>query len=252
MDNNQKISKPLDDEVTFALSEFLTRISRIYAHKLGNPIINARLAIEALLDRVADGDLTTKEYVNRLGKCLDEIEELSEQFSSSITGFVRFQPISIKSCIEKAVGNFDTKYLEEGGSIRINVTCDPGLSVYASALLAEHLYNLIENSVHAVRQAVQDRRIKNGFISIEGKQENRNDGSSFVIIKLLDNGGGIPADMENQIFRVGFTTKQHGSGFGLFAAQQYIRSIKGTLTVENMPGSGVAITIALPEHRPGS
>ena len=52
MDNSHKILKSLDDETTFALQEFLTRISRIYAHKLGNPLIKARLAIDDLLDRV--------------------------------------------------------------------------------------------------------------------------------------------------------------------------------------------------------
>lgn len=70
----------------------------------------------------------------------------------------------------------------------------------------------------------------------------------FIVIKVQDNGTGIPKDVQPKIFDPFFTTKKNGKGTGLGLSTVYgiIKNHGGVITVETPDHGGTLFTICLP------
>jgi signal transduction histidine kinase len=69
-----------------------------------------------------------------------------------------------------------------------------------------------------------------------------------VVIKVKDNGKGIPQKVLDKIFQPFFTTKPTGQGTGLGLSLSYdiVKAHGGELKVETKEGEGTAFIIQLP------
>ena len=70
-----------------------------------------------------------------------------------------------------------------------------------------------------------------------------------IVIKITNNGSGIPADILPKIFQPFFTTKPTGEGTGLGLSLAYDIVTKGhggTIEVETKEGEGTTFTVKLP------
>ena len=102
------------------------------------------------------------------------------------------------------------------------------------AVHKNHSNNLIKNSV----QALTGRN--DGLIKIEIISE-----TILYIIKISDNGPGIPEDKLDKIFLINFTTKSSGMGLGLTMAKSMIESMNGKIWFNSEQGRGVDFFISL-------
>ena len=95
--------------------------------------------------------------------------------------------------------------------------------------------NLLVNAA----QAIYDR----GEIVISTEMEN-----NHVVIKIKDDGRGIPPEHLSQIFEPFFTTKDigEGTGLGLSVSYNIIQKHHGTMEVKSEVGKGTEFTIRLP------
>jgi PAS domain S-box-containing protein len=109
-------------------------------------------------------------------------------------------------------------------------------------LLTEILTNLISN---AVKYTI------NGLIEIHSAIITKDTGN-FLIIKVIDNGIGIPEDKLDLIwddFRQvseGFSRTFEGTGLGLSITKKYVKLIGGNIFVESQLGTGTTFTLELP------
>jgi len=69
---------------------------------------------------------------------------------------------------------------------------------------------------------------------------------AFVTLRVADTGPGIPAGKLVKIFDPFYTTKQTGTGLGLFVSQRIVKAHGGTIEVESREGKGACFTIRLP------
>ena len=69
-----------------------------------------------------------------------------------------------------------------------------------------------------------------------------------AVVRIADNGPGIPKDIQAKIFEPFFTTKESGEGTGLGLSVSFgiIQSHKGLLSVDSEIGKGTTFTIQLP------
>ncbi len=101
------------------------------------------------------------------------------------------------------------------------------------------LQQVLTNILLNARDAVADGG--NVWISVTENEER-------VVIRVRDDGKGIPADMIGRIFEPLVTTKrgQGGTGLGLAISRRIINASDGDITVESTPGAGAEFTITLP------
>ena len=95
--------------------------------------------------------------------------------------------------------------------------------------------NIITNAAQAIEGQ--------GKIWIKTYKEN-----GTAVIKIRDNGKGIPQENLKKIFEPFFTTKDvgQGTGLGLYIVYKIIEQHKGTITVQSEVGKGTEFTIKLP------
>ena len=73
--------------------------------------------------------------------------------------------------------------------------------------------------------------------------------SNFNIIEIIDDGGKIDDKIINSIFEPYFTTKEEGTGIGLYMAKVIIEDkMRGTITAKN-DENNVIFTIKLPHKK---
>ena len=95
------------------------------------------------------------------------------------------------------------------------------------------LINLILNAADACKNK-SDAQIK----VIAEQTTNRN-----VIIKVYDNGTGIPAEIMDNIFIPFFTSKTTGSGIGLSLCKQIMLLHKGKITANSIDREGSVFSL---------
>ena len=102
--------------------------------------------------------------------------------------------------------------------------------------IQEVLFNIIRNAAQAMDK-------KEGKIVVSGFADNGN-----VVVRIVDNGSGIPADKLGQIFNPFYTTKApgKGTGLGLFIVKQVVEKNKGTISLESEFGVGTTFTLRFP------
>src|SRR5690606_27361382 len=71
---------------------------------------------------------------------------------------------------------------------------------------------------------------------------------NFVIIKVSDNGPGIPKEISEDIFSPFFTTKDvgEGTGLGLSICKKIVESHQGELSFTSEQGKGTTFIVKLP------
>jgi signal transduction histidine kinase len=97
------------------------------------------------------------------------------------------------------------------------------------------LTNLLNNAIQAIGQ--RDDGAITVRIDTEGNRH---------MIRITDNGPGIPADQAEHIFHPNFTTKSGGTGLGLAIVREIIVAQGGTVSFTSEEGSGTTFIVTLP------
>ena len=77
-----------------------------------------------------------------------------------------------------------------------------------------------------------------GQIEINASQYN-----GTIQIKIEDSGPGIPADRLSQVFEPFYTTKQEGTGLGLYVTKHLVERNGGKISVKSQQGKGTAFVL---------
>ena len=220
-----------------ALGELLAGI----AHELNNPL--SVLVGQALLLRETAEDPTVKLRAERIGNAADRCARIVKTFLA----MARQEPtkardINLRDTVDAAL-EF-TGYALRGSNIKVQVRMARELPpIHADAAqLQQVLVNLIVNAQHALDERDRDdkRELKISTSFRERDQE--------VVLKIKDNGPGMPEHVRRRIFEPLFTTKDvsTGTGIGLALCHRIIKSHGGKMKVESKEGEGTSFVIRFP------
>ncbi len=140
--------------------------------------------------------------------------------------------------------------------IRLEVEVEPGLPlVHCDAGgLEQVLLNLLLNA----KDAVLERDPADATIRIEarrvgGPAPGLEADKAYVVVRVSDNGQGVPPAVRARLFEPFFTTKPQGRGTGLGLATSFavVRDHGGTITCEERP-DGAAFLVYLPAAPPAT
>ncbi len=134
-------------------------------------------------------------------------------------------------------GRIDRLFADRFHLRKIWCTCSaepPDLELTADPDLIEQvLINMVLNSISALSSTPSP------MIKLFGKI----DSNGGTIIQVIDNGHGIPEELQEKIFIPFFTTRKEGSGIGLSLARQIMRAHKGGVTVHSIPEKETVFTL---------
>lgn len=110
--------------------------------------------------------------------------------------------------------------------------------------MLQALINLMVNASEAVFEQFPSR--EGGVIRV--RMENIvEDGYPFIMITVADNGIGFSADERCKILDFGFSTKMRGSGFGLYATDNFLQTLGGGVRIDSEGvGKGATVSLVFP------
>jgi PAS domain S-box-containing protein len=227
----------LEEELTH--SERLASIGRLaagVAHEIGNPVTGIACLTQELLHESDDPAF------RRQG--LQQILEQTRRISNIVQSLVNFshggtlhdhtpEPVELGNCIEEALQL--VRLSRSGKQLETRIDCPQPLQVEGDRQrLIQVFVNLLTNACDASQPG--------DTLSITGRIE-----GDYVVVRLSDQGHGIPATLQEKIFEPFFTTKPagEGTGLGLPLAYSIVQQHSGSLTVKSHQ-SGTTFTLRLP------
>ncbi|MBD2439372.1 sensor histidine kinase [Nostoc sp. FACHB-110] len=109
--------------------------------------------------------------------------------------------------------------------------------------------NILANAIDALDEAIIQGKMSDRIPQIQITTDVN--AQKMAVIKIADNGIGIPERLKQRLFEPLFTTKPVGKGTGLglsIAHQIVVEKHNGTMDVHSQPGIGTEFTIAIPVY----
>jgi PAS domain S-box-containing protein len=221
-----------------ALGELLASV----AHELNNPL--SVVVGQALLLKETAKDQAIADRASKIGSAADRCSRIVRTFLAMARQQpMERRPIDLNRVVELAIEV--TAYSLRAADIDVRLSLSRDLpSVWGDAdQLNQVLTNLILNAQKALESCKSPRRIK----IITQYREN----SREVVLKIKDNGPGIPDQIRSRIFEPFFTTRQvgTGTGIGLAFCHRIVTTHGGTIEVDSASVGGASFLLRLPVTR---
>jgi two-component system sensor histidine kinase TctE len=213
------------------------------AHQLRTPLAGLRLQLEWLAARHA-GDPDTRRSVELMLQANERLIRQTNQLLSleraepNRFARARLAPLDLSELVAESIQGF----VEQAASRDIDLGFElaPAPVQGDRFLLRDLVDNLVDN---ALRYTPRGGRVTVGCGAVAGAGTN-----AESILRVEDNGPGIPAHLREQVFErfVRLDEGTHGSGLGL-AIVRDIASLHGAeLTLSDAEGGGAVFTVAFP------
>lgn len=236
----QNINEVLEETESKAWQKLLS----VLTHEIMNSVAPISSLADTLKNRLqlALNDLSNKSgSVDDLELGIDTIKKRSEgllKFAETYRNLNKINTLTLKKIYVRDL--FESMYnLMQPTLVKKNIELevilkDPDLMVEADGSLIEQvLINLVVNAADAVKEKEDPRILLSAYIQPNNK----------VVIKIADNGNGMPEELIEKIFIPFFSTRKTGSGIGLSLCKQIMLLHKGTIQVQSVEGEGSAFLL---------
>ncbi|BAY13005.1 GAF domain-containing sensor histidine kinase [Calothrix sp. NIES-2098] len=232
-------------------AEDLLKLLHLYQKNYPNPKAEVQKQASAL-----DLDFIAKDLPKILNSMTVGAERISELVLSLRT-FSRLdeaemKPVNIHEGIESTLLILQHRLKPQADIIAIEVVKVygelPKVQCYA-AQINQVLMNVLSNAIDALEQTIiVEKNLENPQIKICTEVVDENS----ILIRITDNGCGIPENVRSRIFDPFFTTKEPGKGTGLglyISYQIVVEKHGGQIDCFSEPGKGAEFRIQIPIKR---
>ena len=239
---NKMVKKLEESAIALAKSEregAWREMARQVAHEIKNPLTPMKLSIQYLQKAIDNNSVNVKEMASSVAKTLvEQIDHLSK-IASDFSQFANIgNPKKEVFDMHEMLYSLTSLYETTENLLFKWVPVHQKIMIYADKTQLNRLFtNLLQNALEACDD--QGKRV----ISVS---EEIKEGEESIIVKVTDNGEGIPAEMQSKIFIPNFTTKSSGTGLGLAMSKTIVEQAKGKIWFETVEGLGTTFYVELP------
>lgn len=221
-------------------------VARRIAHEIKNPLTPIQLSAERLRRKYEREIVSDPEIFNQ---CTDtiirqvgDIGRMVDEFSA----FARmpapvFRPENLSELIRQSiflqhVAHSDISYEQELPTSPIWIKCD-------GRQLMQVMTNVLQNAADAIEgQEKTSGALPRGVIKVRLKVRVGDE----VVIEIIDNGPGLPADNRERLTEPYVTGRAKGTGLGLAIVKKIMEEHRGLLSLEDAPGRGAIVRLTFP------
>jgi hypothetical protein len=209
----------------------LNRLTRSVAHEIKNPLQAITVHLEMLKTKL-DGDSPELDVISREISRLDRVVKTFLDFNRPVEPQMR--PIDLCELAVDIAQLVQPHAGAHGVTVEARSAVDAAWICGDQDLLKQAILNVVMNGIEAMKDG--------GALSIETRRAGRN-----CQIAVSDTGPGIPPDIQDKIFNLYFSTKEHGSGIGLAIAFRFVQLHDGKIEFTTQPGQGTTFRFGFPE-----
>jgi signal transduction histidine kinase len=212
------------------------------AHQWRQPINAVTLILANIKDAYEFNDLDKK----FLDEAVQDGHRIIQRMSTTIDDFRRFfkpnkEKQHFRACdgVEEAIKMVGQNFQSHNIEIAFVKSGEPCDVIGYPNEFAQVVLNALTNA----KDAIVDKRVAGKvLIWVEN-------GTDMAIVSVRDNGGGIPENILGKIFDPYFTTKEKGTGIGLYMSKMIMDNMGGDITLHNIE-DGAEVSIRVPLAAP--
>ncbi len=213
------------------------------AHEINNPLAVIIQKTGWMEDLLMEEDFQKTKNLDEFKTSIKKIEEHVERARKVVHNMLgyarkmepRLEDVDVNQTLTQTIG-----LLENYASINnINIRTDfaPDIPIIASdqSRLQQVFLNLISNAIDAIG--------KDGRVEVLSRM-----GGGRITVEIVDNGPGIPLEMQKRIFDPFVTTKQagKGTGLGLWISYNIMEKLGGKISFSSQARKGTTFTVEIP------
>lgn len=236
--------KQLNEQLKEKISnmENLATVGQISAeimHEINN-LLTVIHGYTQLLSEQIDPDNSSKSYVSTINEEIKRCKEIAKNILELSKNKQTVEKININQLIRKIVDFLKISKIAK--NIRFNLNLGEGIPLIDanSNHIHQAILNVLLNGIEAIGKN------KDGFIEIKTEKEKNN-----IIIKIKDSGPGMPEEEINKILKPFYTSKEKGTGLGLYITHKLVKKYNGEIKIESKKDEGTEFTLIFPSNRGG-
>src|ERR1700722_12472120 len=214
------------------------RLTRGVAHEVKNPINAIVLHLQLLQNKMRQDDPESRRHMDIIGSeihRLDRVVQILVDFTRPLD--LRLEEMDLR----KILDGVSTLAAPDAARLGVRIALElpdggDALMVRVDAdLMKQAILNLVLNGVQAMSQG--------GTLTLKARRDDE-----MILAEVLDQGGGIPAEAQEKIFELYYTTKgdKGGSGIGLAQTYQIMQWHYGSIEFDSIVGAGTTFRLRLP------
>jgi two-component system nitrogen regulation sensor histidine kinase GlnL len=235
------LNKIIDSSKMASSQKIAANLARTLAHEVKNPLSGIKGSAQLLNSKLKD--TFSSKFLKII---IDETDRLNSIVSKILTPPKKpnLEPFNIHSALERV---HSLALAEQNKNFNLIRDYDPSIpDIYGDENLFIHaVLNIVKNAMQAINIENEESFITISSRIAYSKPINGKVFSTICQIDIIDNGPGIPADIQEQVFFPMMSTKDDGSGLGLSIAQDIIRIHGGSIAFSSKPGNTI-FSILLP------
>jgi PAS domain S-box-containing protein len=210
------------------------RVTRGVAHEVKNPINAIVLHLQLLRNKMQQLDPDTSRHVDIIDSEIHRLDRVVQ----ILVDFTRPRDLHLEDAdlrlVIDEVSLLAAPDAEQHGVTIARELPEDTIPVKVDVdFIKQAILNVVINGVQAMPGG--------GKLTIAAYREGES-----VVSEVRDQGGGIPAEVQDKIFELYFTTKKDGSGIGLAQTYQIMQWHYGSVEFESAPGKGTTFRLRLP------
>jgi len=206
------------------------------AHEVRNPLASIKLKVHLALRAAEDPASLAgvfeviEEEIERLNRLVERLLTLAKPAESDRL------PTDLSRLLQARVELWEGRATEQGIVLQVQKQ-EPALEPIAvdGDRVAQIVDNLIGNAVEALRG-------RGGRITVTLHRSSARE----VIVRVADTGSGVPPELVDRLFEPFFTTRDGGTGLGLFLSAELCGALGGEVHYRDRPGGGACFEVRLP------
>jgi signal transduction histidine kinase len=209
------------------------------AHSVRNPLTSVKMRLFSM-ERTLSFTPSQKDDFEVISEEIRHIDTIVGNFLEfSRPPKLKMQRVSPSDVVDMSVQLL--RHRLESYEVKVEVIRDERLPEISADpdQLKEVLVNLIVNACEAM--------VDGGMIKIIEEKKNSANSAVVEIIKVSDNGPGIPEAIQEKLFQPFFSTKEEGTGLGLSIATRIVEDHGGWMDIKSTEGQGTTFIINLPQ-----
>ena len=210
------------------------RITRGVAHEVKNPINAIVLHLQLLQGKLREVDPATRRHMDIIGSeihRLDRVVQILVDFTRPRD--LHLEETDLRRLLEDGVQLAEPDARRHGVTIVSDLPSQPLIVKVDTDFIKQAILNVMLNGVQAMPDG--------GQLTVSARRED-----DMVVTEIRDQGSGIPADAQDKIFELYFTTKKEGTGIGLAQTYQILQWHYGSVDFESVLGQGTTFRLRLP------
>ena len=213
-------------------------MARQVAHEVKNPLQPMRMTAQLLQRARAEEDPRAEQVAERLARTVIEQTEALDRIASDFRSFAgvaaaQRSEVSVDAWLRALREQTARLFADKQLTLTFTGAADDALVSIEQESMARVFVNLVQNAIEAAREPVT--------VALGSRRE-----GDHVVIEVVDNGPGVPAEVREKLFEPYFTTKTSGTGLGLAICRRLVDVHGGKIRLESTRPGETRFIIELP------